>query len=154
MRRSRGCYCKTVRDRAEDAHSERRGECPVTLRMHALPALFVKMADMLPTCQHIRHDVPPLPPPGLPMPHQILGSDFQQEGFKPNPDLDSGLFCLVPLCIICLGIYSSSFPPLPPLPPRPFPILYKKSGTYVTIWGKVTAGCRRRKSWLDSVSRN
>jgi hypothetical protein len=91
------------------------------------------MADMLPTCGHIRHGIPPLPPSIPLMPHQIFGNDIQQEGIKPSPDLDSGLFCFVLLRVIRCGIYPPSFPPLPP---QPFPILYKKSGSYVTIWGK------------------
>jgi hypothetical protein len=89
--------------------------------------------------------LPPLPPSNPLILCQILRNDVQQEGTNPRLDVDFELFCFVLLSNIRHGIYP---PYLSATSATPFRILYKKSGTYVTIWvlmGNATAGRMRRE---------
>src|SRR6266700_2368477 len=108
------------------------------------------MAEMLPTCLHIRHRSAT---PAILFRHFHHSSadaapiGVYHGGTKPSPDEDSRLFCNVLPWSSATSATSATL----------FRLFYKKSGTYVTIgvlMGKATAGRMRRKLWLDSVSRN
>ncbi|SRR5258707_15601390 len=92
--------------------------------------------------------LPPLPPSNPQILYQILCNDVQQEGTKPNPDLDSELFCFVLLRNIWQGVYLPCLSATSATSATPLGIHYKKSGTYVTIgvlMGNATAGRMRRE---------
>jgi hypothetical protein len=92
--------------------------------------------------------LPPLPPSHPPILCHILRNDVQQEGTNPRLDVDFDLFCFVLLSNIRHGIYPPYLSATSATSATLFHILYKKSGTYVTIWvlmGNATAGRMERE---------